>query len=191
MIGLKRGTVLLCDHCEEWETEANAMISKLKVVFGDAAVDIQHIGSTSIRTIKAKPIIDIAVGVRSFADLDRFLDSLLQIGVYKSSGQPFLDIVLFSRDDPDTGNRLNNIQVVLYGEEQWNKHILFRDYMNTYPEKACVYERLKVKAAELFPADVSAYSNYKSTLIEACIEEARSDKTIKECFLKEGERYEE
>jgi len=174
MIGLKRGTVLLCDHCKEWETEAAVMISKLKVVFGDAAVDMQHIGSTSIRTIKAKPIIDLAVGVRSFADLDRFLEPLLQIGVYKSAGQPFSDIVLFSRDDAETGNRLNNIQVVIYGEEQWNKHILFRDYMNAHPEKASAYEKIKVEAAERFPSDVSAYSNYKSALIEACIRDAKN-----------------
>lgn len=177
MLGLKRGTVLLCDHCKEWEFEANSVISQLKAIFGNYAVDIQHIGSTSIKSIKAKPIIDIAIGVNSFDSLDNYLEPLLNIGVYKSSGQPFPDIVLFSKDD-ENGNRLNNIQVVIYGDEQWNKHILFRDYMNTRPDKATEYEKIKVKATELFPTDVSAYSNYKSAFINECIEEAKRENGV-------------
>ncbi len=174
MLGLKRGTVLLCDHCKEWEIEANCVIAQLKAVLGDFAVDIQHVGSTSIKNIKAKPIIDIAIGVTSFDDLDNYLELLLGIGVYKSSGQPFSDIVLFSKDD-ENGNRLNNIQMVIYGDEQWNKHILFRDYMNSNPDKASKYETIKIEAAELFPTDISAYSNYKSIFISECIESAKKE----------------
>lgn len=95
MIGLKRGTVLLCNHCEKWKPEAERIIAQLKAILGGFAMDIQHIGSTSIKNIKAKPIIDIAIGVNSFGDLDNYLEPLLNIGVYKSSGQPFSDIVLF------------------------------------------------------------------------------------------------
>ncbi len=172
MLGLKRGTVMLCDHCKDWEIEANRIITQLKDILGAFAVDVQHIGSTSIKNIKAKPIIDIAIGVNSFDSLDNYIEPLLNIGVYKSSGQPFSDIVLFSKDD-ENGNRLNNIQVVIYGEEQWNKHILFRDYMNAHPDKAIEYEQIKIKATELFPTDVLAYSNYKSTFIKKCIDEAK------------------
>ena len=174
MIGLKRGTVLLCDHCEEWETEANRIIALLKAILGDFSVDIQHIGSTSIKNIKAKPIIDIAIGVKSFVGLDNYIESLLEFGVYKSLGQPFSDIVLFSKDD-ENGNRLSNIQVVIYGSEQWNKHILFRDYMNAHPDKAAEYDQIKITASKLFPNDVSAYSNHKSAFINNCIEEARKE----------------
>lgn len=172
MLGLKRGTVLLCDHCKDWAIEANRIITQLKDILGDFAVDVQHIGSTSIKNIKAKPIIDIVIGVKSFDVLDNYVESLFDIGIYKSSGQPFSDIVLFSKDD-ENGNRLNNIQVVIYGEEQWNKHILFRDYMNAHPDRAAEYERIKIKATELFSTDVLAYSNYKSDFINQCIDEAK------------------
>ena len=174
MIGLKRGTVALLDHREEWEDEANIIICQLKEILGEYAVDIQHIGSTSIKKIKAKPIIDIVIGVKCFERLDSFIDSLSKIGVYKSSGQPFRNIVLFSKDDKKGENRLFNIQVVLFGEEQWNKHILFRDYMNTHTDKAVEYEQIKVCAANTFPSDVLAYSNYKNDFICACIEEAKN-----------------
>jgi len=174
MLGLKRGTVELIPHQTVWEEDASKTILLLKSILNDAAIDIQHVGSTAIKNICAKPIIDIAVGVDHFADLDNYLESLLNIGVYKSSGQPFDDIVLFSRDD-DIGNRINNIQVVIYGSEQWNKHILFRDYMNTHTDKSAEYEKLKVTAAELFPNDVLSYSNYKSVFIADCIDEAKRE----------------
>ena len=69
MIGLKRGTVKLCEHEKEWETEAQHTISRLKAILGDVIRDIQHVGSTSIPAIKAKPIIDIAVAVDCFDDI--------------------------------------------------------------------------------------------------------------------------
>lgn len=172
MLGLKRGTVSLCDHCKDWEIEANRIITQLKNILGDFAMDIQHIGSTSIKNIKAKPIIDIAIGVKSFDGLDNYIEGLLNFGVYKSSGQPFSDIVLFSKDD-ENGNRLSNIQVVIYDEEQWNKHILFRDHMNAHPDKAIEYNQIKITASKLFPTDVLAYSNYKGDFINQCIDEAK------------------
>jgi GrpB-like predicted nucleotidyltransferase (UPF0157 family) len=61
VIGLKRGVVELYDHQEEWKDNAAKTIAKLKLIFGDTAVNIQHVGSTAIHHIKAKPIIDITV----------------------------------------------------------------------------------------------------------------------------------
>ena len=82
MLGLKRGTVSLCDHCNEWKIEANRIMTQLKDILGDFAVDVQHIGSTSIKNIKAKPIIDIAIGVNSFDGLDNFFDILFFFFVF-------------------------------------------------------------------------------------------------------------
>ena len=65
-IGMKRGTVYLEPHQTEWERAAEETIRTLKNILGNSAADIQHIGSTSIRTISAKPIIDIAVAVNDY-----------------------------------------------------------------------------------------------------------------------------
>ena len=65
-IGLKRGTVAVEPHRIEWETAAQEIINKLKNILKDDIIDAQHIGSTSIKNICAKPIVDIAVGVSSF-----------------------------------------------------------------------------------------------------------------------------
>lgn len=175
MIGLKRGSVMLKDHSTSWAIEAEKVIECLRNIFGNYAIDIQHIGSTSIIGIKAKPIIDIAVGVATFEKLDMFLTALEQHGVYKSSGQPFDNIVLFSRDNPETGYRVNNIQVVIHNSDEWNSHILFRDYMNSRPDKAHEYEKIKAEASEKFPEDVLAYSAYKNVFIQKCIAEAKNN----------------
>lgn len=69
MIGLKRGRVELVPYQEEWRKSAENIIYRLKKLLGDTAVDIQHIGSTAIPLIHAKPIIDIAVAVRDLDDI--------------------------------------------------------------------------------------------------------------------------
>ena len=69
IIGLKKGIVKLHKHKKQWKKIASDTIVSLYKVFGDTAVDIQHVGSTSIVNIKAKPIIDIAVAVKSFDDV--------------------------------------------------------------------------------------------------------------------------
>ena len=66
IIGMKRGTVYLESHREEWETAAAETIRIIKSVLKDAVIDVRHVGSTSIKTIPAKPIIDIAVGVADY-----------------------------------------------------------------------------------------------------------------------------
>ena len=82
MIGLKRGTVKLCEHEKEWEFEAQNTISRLKQILGNVIKDIQHVGSTSILSIRAKPIIDIAVAVDDFDDILSFEKELKDAGFY-------------------------------------------------------------------------------------------------------------
>ena len=83
-IGLKRGSVELADHDPEWEQIARETIGQLWRVFGSMAKDIQHVGSTAIKEIKAKPIIDIAVAVESFEAVSGVFPRLDKIGIYKS-----------------------------------------------------------------------------------------------------------
>ena len=80
MIGLKRGTVKLCDHQKEWEIEAQNTIFRLQKILGSVIKGIQHVGSTSVHSIKAKPIIDIALAVDNFDDILAFEKELRDNG---------------------------------------------------------------------------------------------------------------
>lgn len=68
-IGLQRGAVAVEAHKAEWEAAAKKTIELLKSILKNDAVDIRHVGSTAVKSICAKPIIDIAVGVRNFDDI--------------------------------------------------------------------------------------------------------------------------
>jgi GrpB-like predicted nucleotidyltransferase (UPF0157 family) len=66
MQGVERYKVRLLPHCKEWEEEFKEVKKQLSDIFGENAVDIQHIGSTAIKEIYAKPILDVAVVLKSF-----------------------------------------------------------------------------------------------------------------------------
>ena len=80
-IGLKSKTVILEPHQDEWEAEGKRICAKIKELLGDDIVDVQHVGSTSIRGISAKPIIDIAVAVRTFEDIRKH-DEIILDSIY-------------------------------------------------------------------------------------------------------------
>ena len=96
MLGLKREAVKLCEHQKEWEVEAQNTIARLKAILGDVAKDIQHVGSTSVLSIKAKPIIDIAVAVDDFAEILALEKELKDGGFYNRSKPDFGEQLLFA-----------------------------------------------------------------------------------------------
>lgn len=74
-IGLKRGAVLVETHRIEWEIAAQETICSLRKILKDDIIDAQHVGSTAIKNICAKPIVDIVVGVSSFDKITPFSES--------------------------------------------------------------------------------------------------------------------
>ncbi len=156
MIGLKRGAVQLCEHEKEWETEAQHTIARLRKILGDAAKDIQHVGSTSILSIKAKPIIDIAVAVDDFSDVLAVEKELKDAGFYYRPQVDLGEQLLFASGNyyEGTGDlQTHFIHVVKTNSEDWTNYINFRDYLNQTPLAAKAYEDLKVSLAEQVPAD--------------------------------------
>ncbi len=156
MIGLKRGTVALFDHEKEWETEAQNTISRLKNILGNVAKDIQHIGSTSILSIKAKPIIDIAVVVDDFNEFLAFKEKLENEGFYYRPQSDLGEQLLFASGSfyDGTGDlQTHFIHVVRTNSMEFINYINFRDYLNSTPSVAKEYENLKFSLALQAPID--------------------------------------
>lgn len=169
---MKRGTVYLEPHQKEWETAAEETIRTLKGILGDIAADIQHIGSTSIRTIKAKPIIDIAVAVNDFeAVLQKRAELEKADVIFRFDERP--EQLLFVMGDFEKDTRSHHIHVVLYGSDEWNNYINFRDYLNSNTEAAREYEAVKLSLAEQYPDDRIAYTDGKQEVIDRLLVEAR------------------
>ncbi len=149
MIGLKRGMVQLYKHQREWKIEAESAISRLKDILGEVALDIQHVGSTSISYIKAKPIIDIVVAVDSF-DRVMALASKLEQGGFYFRDENIKDQLLFASGSYYEGvgeDQTHFVHVVRADSEQWWDYINFRNYLNSHVKVAREYEALKVALA--------------------------------------------
>lgn len=168
-LGLRRGTVAVEPHNSEWEVAAQQTISKLHEILGNTAVDIQHIGSTSIKNICAKPIIDIAVGVRDFRDILE-LNAVLEDNGFIFRGQDVPDQYLYVCGDEDS--RTHHIHTVIYDSEAWNNYINMRDYLNCHNDEAQAYSELKEKLAKKYPDDRNRYTELKSGLIAEILAKA-------------------
>jgi len=174
MIGLQRGKVALCEHQIEWVNIAMETIKEIKDIFGDAALDIQHIGSTSIYNIKSKPIIDIAVGVSSFEGLSDVLSSLEQNG-YERKINRFSSDLLYVYENIENNERIRTHQIHILTLDclQWHNYVDFRDYMNAFPEKAKEYEALKTELSYSCNNVQTVYTDGKKAYMEKILPEVR------------------
>lgn len=177
VIGLARGTVRLEEHNPEWKTLAAQTIGRLWGIFGDAVRDIQHIGSTSIAGIKAKPIIDVAVAVDDFAAVEALTPALEAAG-FQRRNWPTDDQRLFAVGDYEHRHGLitHYIHVMKTGGDGWNDGLNFRDYLNAHPAAGREYEAIKVKLARARPIDPGRekYGAGKEAFIRQTIQEARA-----------------
>jgi len=155
MIGLKRGTVRLYEHEKEWELEAQRTIERLQKILGNTAKAIQHVGSTSILSIKAKPIIDIAIAVDDFDEILTFEEELKKNGFYYRPSS-IDNQLLFACGNlyEGTGDlQTHFIHVVKTNSMEWRNYVNFRDHLNKNAEVAKDYENLKVSLAAAAPID--------------------------------------
>lgn len=171
-IGLIRGAVSLEPHKDEWEVSAKNVIDTLKNIMKEDVVDAQHIGSTAIKSICAKPIVDIAVGVRSFDRMMKHNDTLQGNGIiYRRQDHP--NQHLYVCGDSENNIHTHYIHAVIYGSEEWNNYINMRDYLNAHENEAAEYARLKENLAKQYSEDRIAYTNGKQIFIEKILQKAQ------------------
>lgn len=172
MLGLKRGTVLLAPHETGWETYAAETMKRLRAILGDAAVEMQHVGSTAVPTIQAKPIVDLAVAVRQLSDVEPLFPALEAQGFYHAAHCDNEGQILLVCGDLEADTRTCHIHVVRAGSMEWRNDINFRDYLNFYPKKAAEYEALKQELQRRYPNDRSAYTEGKAEWIAYALRKA-------------------
>lgn len=175
VLGLKRGKVILEEHNPQWEKAASYAIELLKGILKGDALDIEHVGSTAIKHISAKPIIDIAVGTMDFDRILLHKTELEENGfIFRGTDQP--EQLLFVMGDFYNDTRTHHIHVVKYRGKQWNNYIAFRDYLNGNEETAKEYESLKMELARKYPDDRISYTEGKKEFISRVLEEAVMEK---------------
>ena len=173
-LGLKRGEVALYPHQKQWETHAQETILRLKNILGDIITDIAHVGSTSIPTIKAKPIIDIAVAVKDFDKVLALETELRDAGFYYRPDVHEWQLLFASGSLYEgTGDMQTHfIHVVKADSTEWVNYIKFRDYLIAKPDVAKEYEALKKSLASLPDIDREKYTASKHDFITHTLRKA-------------------
>lgn len=162
------GPVELVPPDDRWPAMAAAELERLRSILGDNFARGEHIGSTSIPGLAAKPILDLLPLVHRLEDLDRCQPALEAAG-YEWRGEfgiPGRRLCL--RTCPETGRRIANIHGFEVGAPEVARHLAFRDYLRSHPEERQAYEAVKRRAVELCPGNVFDYNDAKSEWIKAC-----------------------
>jgi len=172
LLGLEQGMVKLVPYTVEWKRLFEEEKALLKSAIGQYVLDIQHVGSTSIPGMIAKPILDIGIAVRNFEEASVCIPPIEQLGYeYKGEfGIPRRHY--FVKGNP----RTHHIHMNEIDSRDWENQVLFRDYLVQWPNLAEDYITLKARLAQQFPTDREAYLDGKASFIEMILEMARSAK---------------
>jgi len=170
MIGLKRGTVKLLPHDKKWASTFEKEKERLLGNLGKYIVDIQHVGSTSVPGLDAKPIIDMAAGLKRFKDAKKLIKPLDKLGYHFY--REFQKQILFAKG-PDA-KRTHYLHVMRYNGAKWKTDKLFREYLASHPKRAKQYASLKKQLAKQHPDDREKYSTGKDKFIKETIKLANN-----------------
>jgi len=167
-------TITIADYNPAWPHQFATEQAQLMAVIGDHVADIEHIGSTSIPGLGAKPVIDIMIGVRSLADADAHcIAPIVDLGYeYVKSFEVELPFRRYFRKDNADGVRTHHIHLVEIESDWWERHLVFRDYLRAHPEVSEAYEQLKRELAAQPFETTNDYSEAKTEFVRAVEAEA-------------------
>lgn len=135
-------------------------------------VEIEHIGSTAVPGLAAKPVIDIMLGVACISDAESTVQPLEDLGYIYWRDNPNPERMFFVKGMPPYGKkRTHHVHVVEINGEFWQRR-LFRDYLRMYGEEAQRYEILKRDLALRYRHDREAYTQGKSDFVRQVMEKA-------------------
>ena len=166
MLGLKKGKVKLVSHNIKWKSTFNKERRLLEKSLGVLTLGIEHIGSTAISGIYAKPIIDIDVGVKSTLDFKKFTSLLEKLGYRKvrNKNAPHVHLV-FAKGNKTKGTT-HYLHLIKYKGAIWNHDLGFRDYLRKNKKVRQQYSQLKKKLVKKYSGDRMAYTKNKKDFIE-------------------------
>jgi GrpB-like predicted nucleotidyltransferase (UPF0157 family) len=149
-----------------WPVLAHNESVKLAEAIGATLIAIEHIGSTAIPGIHAKPTIDLLPMVRSIQAVEaKSIEALGYCwrGEFGLAGRRYCTL-----DHSETGCRLFNVHIFETGSPEIDRLLAFRDYLRAHRQEALAYESEKKRAAASHPSDTLAYNDEKSPWIKQC-----------------------
>ena len=162
-------SVVLAAYDPLWPEEFRAEADRIARACGDLEIRLEHIGSTSVPGLSAKPIIDIAAGVPPRIDRTRHVQTLKELGYEHLGAHGIPGRDFFRRGNP----RSHHVHMHSWSSRFWRDNLLFREYLRANPSVMLEYETLKRQLANIYAGDRPRYQTEKGPFIQAVLRQAR------------------
>jgi len=149
----------------EWITKFHNIKEHLKNIFGEKALAIEHVGSTSIAGMKAKPIIDALVIIQKMEDFEKEKEQMINLGYKWGKNYIGPDTLIFFKEDADE-RKTENIHICLVDSPKAIQFIQTRDYLRLHPDRATAYGNLKEELQKENPGNYPAYRAGKQAFLD-------------------------
>jgi GrpB-like predicted nucleotidyltransferase (UPF0157 family) len=167
-IGLERKRVRLVQYDARWPELFAAEEALIRRVLHGVRCDIEHIGSTAVPGLDAKPVLDVMLGLASLRAPMAVLTALANAGGYDHRrDDPLPDRLFFAKESHDL--RTHNLSVCALGSRFWTDHLRFRDALRADAELRRAYSSLKHALAARYPNDRIAYTDGKNAFVASAL----------------------
>jgi GrpB-like predicted nucleotidyltransferase (UPF0157 family) len=165
--------IVLVEYDSDWPGIFEVLRARLVAAVGDLVVTVEHVGSTAVPGLVAKPIIDLDLVIPSSDDIPEAIARLAALG-YAHRG----DLGIAGREafSPPSGSPKHHLYACPTDSEELRRHLLFRDALRSDPRTAADYEAVKKAAALRFRDDRVAYNEAKSRFVEEVLSRASSSR---------------
>ena len=170
MLGLKHTTVKLVPHNYKWSYLFQEEVINLKRALDDQRLQVEHVGSTALNNIAAKPILDIFIPCQDLTTVADFVEPLATLGYeLVTDGSAYK---LFIKGSEEA--RTHHLTFTSSEGTYWQETIQFRDHLLDHPETAKAYEAEKIALAEQYANSRRNYSSNKARFIRAVLRDINS-----------------
>ena len=162
---MKTKKVIVLPYDKGWKDAFESIKSEIEDAVGELIMGIEHVGSTSVEGMCAKPCIDIDVVIKDYSVFDELVNKLSTIGYIHEGDLGIKDREAFRYSGKEHLMNHHLYVCPLYSEEL-HRHVTFRDFLKSDAEAVKKYSTVKETAAKLYPSDIDGYIRYKSPCIE-------------------------
>ena len=157
--------VVVLPYDVAWQSAFDKIKGEIKEAIGDLIIGIEHVGSTSVEGMSAKPCIDIDVIIKDYTAFATVVESLRGIGYIHEGDLGIKDREAFKYSDKPHLMK-HHLYVCPQNSAELYRHVTFRDFLRVNPDAVKHYSAVKETAAKLYPDDIDGYISYKSPCIE-------------------------
>ena len=162
---MKTTKVIVLPYDPAWKSAFEEIRREIEAAVGNLILGIEHVGSTAVEGLSAKPCIDIDVVIRDYSVFDQVVRRLEAINYIHEGNLGIKNREAFCYTDKPHLQK-HHLYVCPQDSAELHRHIAFRDYLRANPEAAKQYGQAKETAAKLYPDDINGYIAYKSPCIK-------------------------